>query len=276
MNRIDITLKDAQKAGRTLLSPYITAGDPVNGDTVALMHALVEKGADILELGIPFSDPMAEGPVIQAAMERALAAKTTCETVLDCVRLFRTKDCTTPVILMGYVNPIEQYGYARFARDAAAAGVDGTIIVDLPPEESADVSPLWDASGLSAIYLCSPTTSAARMQALTKFARSYLYLVSLKGVTGSDSLNMQVLESTWRLRKSQTTLPLFAGFGIKTPELAAQVGAFADGVVVGAALIACLEQAHHTGNNPIPAGAALIGAMRDAMNKHGKNHAGNH
>ena len=255
-----------------MLSPYITAGDPEAGMTVKLMHALVEAGADVLELGIPFSDPMAEGPVIQAAMERALAHGINCDDVFAMVQEFRLQDRLTPVVLMGYMNPIEQYGYEQFAQQAHQAGVDGMIIVDLPPEESKELAPCWQAVGLHNIYLCSPTTSDERMKLLKEYARGYLYYVSLKGVTGSNSIDLASVKSQYQRRKLQTTLPLMVGFGIKTAAMAADVATFADGVIVGAALINEIQQAYLEKTDAIKAGATLISAMRRAMDNKGTLH----
>ena len=264
MNRIDKTLAALQKSGKKMLSPYITAGDPSPESTVKLMQAFVEAGADILEVGIPFSDPMAEGPVIQAAMERALHYNVSCSQVLEMIRVFRLTDNTTPVILMGYLNPIEFYGYEQFAKKAAEVGVDGTILVDLPPEESAAVQAIWEAHNLYNIYLCSPTTTARRMELITNYAKGYLYYVSLKGVTGAD-LALETVKTDYQLRKSQTSLPLMVGFGIKTAEMAKDVATFADGVIVGAALINKILEAHEADTNIYAAGASLIRDMRQAI-----------
>lgn len=265
MNRIDKTLAELKTCGKKMLSPYITAGDPHPDLTVSLMHELVNGGADLLELGIPFSDPMAEGPVIQHAMERSLAYSVSIDDVLEMVRTFRQQDNDTPIVLMGYLNPVEQYGYEQFATQAVAAGVDGTILVDLPPEESIEVAAIWKAKGLYSIYLCSPTTSDERMGLINEFAKGYIYYVSLKGVTGADSLNMNSLKSQYEQRKAQTPLPLMVGFGIKTPEVAAQVSAFADGVIVGAALIEHIFNAYSVGENAPQAAAALMADMRRAI-----------
>lgn len=265
MNRIDKTLSSLQAKGCKMLSPYITAGDPAPKDTVTIMHALVQAGADILELGIPFSDPMAEGPVIQAAMERALAQGVTCDQVLEMVSSFRKKDQSTPVILMGYLNPVECYGYERFARKAAEVGVDGTILVDLSPEESEMVNRVWQENGLYGIYLCSPTTSTTRMAHINSCANGYLYYVSLKGVTGSNAPELDELKKQYQERQLQTTLPLMVGFGIKTAAMAHEVANFADGVIVGAALINTILNAHEAGKDYVAAGAALIRDMRQAI-----------
>ncbi len=267
MNRIDQTLAQLRASGKKMLSPYITAGDPEPGMTVDLMHALVKAGADVLEIGIPFSDPMAEGPVIQAAMERALAHGVHCDDVFSMVQKFRLQDKLTPIVLMGYMNPIEQYGYKQFAIQAHLVGVDGMIIVDLPPEESHDIAPFWRSAGLYNIYLCSPTTTDKRMTLINDYAHGYLYYVSLKGVTGSDSFDLASVQSQYQRRKAQTSLPVMVGFGIKTPEMAADVAAFADGVIVGAALINQIQQAYLEKKDSIKAGAALISAMRRAMDK---------
>jgi tryptophan synthase alpha chain len=262
MNRIDHTLARLKESGKKMISPYITAGDPKPSMTIPLMHELVRAGADILELGIPFSDPMAEGPVIQHAMERALAHGIHTDNVLDMVNVFRKDDTQTPVIIMGYLNPIEQYGYEQFAKQAAAVGVDGTILVDLPPEESEEIAAVWKKHGLYLIYLCSPTTSEERMRLLNELGEGYLYYVSLKGVTGAGSLEIDTLKSQYAARKAQTNLPLMVGFGIKTPKMAAQIAAFADGVIVGAALIQAIIDAKEQG---LEAGASLIRNMRSSI-----------
>jgi len=269
MNRIDKTLIQLKAGGRKMLSPYITAGDPAPELTVQLMHGLVKAGANILELGIPFSDPMAEGPVIQHAMERALAHFVTSKNVLAMVKEFRGQDKNTPVILMGYLNPIEQYGYDLFAQHAVDAGVDGTILVDLPPEECEGVALIWEKYNLYSIYLCSPTTAPDRMKLINRYAKGYLYYVSLKGVTGSDAIDLTSLQSDYLQRKKQTTLPLMVGFGIKTAEMASGVASFADGVIVGAALITKILDAYETNQDSVQAGAALISAMRHAMDNNG-------
>ena len=255
----------AQAGGRKILSPYITAGDPTAESTVSLMHALVGAGADILEVGIPFSDPMAEGPVIQAAMERSLAQGMTCHGVLDIIAQFRQQDKDTPVVLMGYLNPIEMFGYEAFAKRAAEAGVDGTILVDLPPEESHEVVKCWQQHNIKNIFLCSPTTDAERMPLLNQVGSGYLYYVSLKGVTGASQADLAVVKQQYLQRKAQIKLPLLIGFGIKNATMAAEIAQFADGVVVGAALIERLIDAYQQHGDYIQSGAALIRDMRQAM-----------
>lgn len=265
MNRIDKTLAELKANNKKMLSPYITAGDPHPDVTVDLMHELVKAGANILELGIPFSDPMAEGPVIQKAMERALVHGVGINKVLELVRCFRKQDKDTPIIVMGYLNPIEQYGYEHFAKEAVHAGIDGTILVDLPPEESNEIAKLWSKYDLYSIYLCSPTTSPERMNLINQYAKGYLYYVSLKGVTGSNTLNTELLEAQYQQRKAQTQLPLMVGFGIKTADMAADVARFADGVIVGAALISCIDEAYNKKNDFMNAGASLLCEMRQAI-----------
>jgi tryptophan synthase alpha chain len=267
MNRIDKVLAKIQASGKKMLSPYITAGDPYPEVTVQLMHELVKAGADVLELGIPFSDPMAEGIVIQQAMERALAHQVHTKDVLAMVREFRQQDKETPIVIMGYLNPIEQYGYELFAQHAIDAGVDGTILVDLPPEESADINSIWQKHGLYSIFLCSPTTTDERMALIQEHAQGYLYYVSLKGVTGSSTLDASSLKAQYQQRKAQVNLPLMVGFGIKTPEMAAEVASFADGVIVGAALINQILEAYQAKHDMLQAGASLIHSMRCAMDE---------
>lgn len=269
MNRIDKRLSSLAASGKKILSPYITAGDPHPSLTVQLMHLLVAEGADILEIGIPFSDPMAEGPVIQLAMERALAFHVNCNDVLQMISEFRKKDNDTPVILMGYVNPVEQYGYEAFARKASEAGVDGTILVDLPPEESESVAKIWKKNNLYSIYLCSPTTSNERMELINHYGKGYLYYVSLKGVTGANTFDIKTVKSEYQQRKSQTSLPLMIGFGIKTAKMAAEIAEFADGVIVGAALIEQILTAYEKDKTNIQAGVSLIGNMRQAIDNNG-------
>jgi len=270
MNRIDKKLAQLAAEGKKVLSPYITAGDPHPEMTVPLMHELVKAGANILEIGIPFSDPMAEGEVIQHAMERSLEYSINCNNVLNMIKEFREQDQDTPVVLMGYLNPVEQYGFDLFAQHALAAGVDGTILVDLPPEESEGVASIWNKYNLYSIYLCSPTTSDERMTLINRYAKGYLYYVSLKGVTGSDSLDISSLKSQYEYRKAQVKLPLMVGFGIKTAEMAKEISGFADGVIVGAALITQVFTAYQTNKNALQVGAALMSSMRSAIDNNGK------
>jgi tryptophan synthase alpha chain len=237
VSRLQAKFDQARRNGRKLLIPYITAGDPRPEATVPLMHALVEAGADVIELGVPFSDPMADGPVIQAACERALAQGVSLRMILDMVKAFREQDTQTPVVLMGYLNPVEAMGYDSFAGAARTAGVDGVLIVDLMPEESGVLLPMLRQQGLDSIYLVAPTTTELRMDEITRQASGYLYYVSLKGVTGADRLDVGNVSERVQALRRHTRLPIAVGFGIRDAESAAKVGALADAVVVGSALV---------------------------------------
>ena len=242
-NRIDSRFEALAAAERTALIPFITAGDPEPGWTVAIMHALADAGADLLELGVPFSDPAADGPVIQAASERAISRGVSLRRVLEMVSKFRQQDITTPVVLMGYLNPIERYGHAEFARDAAAAGVDGILMVDCPPEEMVHLRGQLDEHGIYPICLVAPTTTPQRMERIARQANGYIYYVSFKGITGANRLEEASLEEPVRELRTYTDLPLAVGFGIKDPQSAAAVAELADGVVIGSALIEHLANA---------------------------------
>ncbi len=255
MSRIAATF--AQLAGRAALIPYITAGDPDAGVTVPLMHALVEGGADIIELGIPFSDPMADGPTIQLACERALLGGMSLRGALDCVRAFRAVNTHTPVVLMGYLNPIEAMGTEQFAAAAAAAGVDGVLTVDLALEETASLLPALKAQELDTIFLIAPTTTAARIAAIATQGSGYLYYVSLKGVTGSDTLDIDSVSAKVAEIRTHTALPVAVGFGIRTPEVAAQVAQVAQAVVVGSALVEIIAANPASGQIPQYVGREL-------------------
>jgi tryptophan synthase alpha chain len=247
MNRLEVTFTALKKAGRKALIPYITAGDPHPQYTVGLMHALVKAGADVLELGVPFSDPMADGPTIQLACERALAHNTSLWNVVDMVAEFRKTDGKTPVVLMGYLNPIEMRGVEPFAKKAQAAGVDGVLIVDLAVEEAPAYLPTLRAHGLDCIFLLAPTSPAARIAAVAKEASGYLYYVSLKGVTGAASLDVDSVNTKLAEIRQHTQLPVAVGFGIRDAASAAAVGKVADGIVVGSALVSEIEKNQ---NNP--------------------------
>ncbi|MEO1828969.1 MAG: tryptophan synthase subunit alpha [Pseudomonas sp.] len=265
MSRIQARFSALQAAGRKALIPYITAGDPAPAVTLPLMHDLVAAGADIIELGIPFSDPMADGPVIQLAMERALAHEVSLRQVLEMVAEFRQRDNETPVVLMGYLNPVERMGYDEFAREAAEAGVDGVLTVDLPPEEAVDVVPLFKARGLDTIFLLAPTTTAERARSICQQASGYVYYVSLKGVTGSSALDVTDVANKLDMLRTVTDLPIGVGFGIRDGATAAAVGEVADGVVVGSVLV---NQIAANADNPDAARkaiSAIIAEMRGAM-----------
>ncbi len=237
MSRIDKRFALLKKQGRKALIPFITAGDPAPWITVPLMHGLVEAGADLIELGVPFSDPMADGTIIQQASERALQNDTTLQVVLDMVKIFRTKDQDTPVVLMGYLNPVEAMGYAAFAAAAAKAGVDGALTVDVPPEESDELTCSLREHGLDPIFLLAPTSQPDRIRLIVNSARGFIYYVALRGVTGAANLDMQEVENRLNDIRGLTDLPVGVGFGISGPEAAARVARFADAVVVGSALV---------------------------------------
>lgn len=232
----------AQK--RKALIPFVTAGDPALEATVPVLHALVEAGADVLELGVPFSDPMADGPVIQQASERAIARGAGLGHALACVREFRQRDSDTPVVLMGYLNPVEIRGADTFARQAAAAGVDGVLLVDLPPEEAAPLQAAFKPHGIALIWLASPTTDATRLARIHAQAEGYLYYVSYAGVTGANHLRTADAGERLAAIRRDCPVPVVAGFGIKDAQSAAAMAQHADGVVVGSALVAAL--AGHT------------------------------
>ena len=243
MNRIDAKFNVLENAGRKALVPFVTAGDPSLDATVPVLHALVDAGADLLELGVPFSDPMADGPVIQRSSERALARGAGLDYVLGCVRAFREGDPTTPIVLMGYLNPVEIRGAERFATDAVAAGVDGVLLVDLPPEEAGDIRASFARQGLALVVLAAPTTSDARLAHLLEDAQGYLYYVSFAGVTGADRLDAAAAGDRLRVLRARSPVPVVAGFGIKDAASAAAMATDADGVVVGSALVAALADA---------------------------------
>jgi len=242
-NRIDVRFRALADEGRKALIPFLTAGYPDPEWTVPILHALVDAGADVLELGVPFSDPPADGPVIQAASERAIAQGVSLRRVLDMVRRFRERDDRTPVVLMGYMNPVERYGFDAFAADAAAAGVDGVLMVDCPPEEMQGLRAGLDARDICTICLVAPTTTEARMERIAAQARGYLYYVSFKGITGANRLDTASLAAPLETLRRHCGLPLAVGFGIKGPESAAAVAGLADGVVIGSALIEELDGA---------------------------------
>lgn len=237
MSRIAQRFEALKTRGRTALIPYFTAGDPDPGLTVDLMHELVAAGADIIELGVPFSDPMAEGPVIQLACERALEHNISLRDVIALVTGFRQRDKKTPVILMGYLNPVEAMGYKEFAGEAVAAGVDGVLIVDMPPEEGAGPIEIFKAAGLDLIFLAAPTSTAGRLQKIAAASSGFVYYVSLKGVTGAGSLDVDAVRDKLREVRRYVDLPVGVGFGIKNAHDAAAIARVADAVVVGSAIV---------------------------------------
>jgi tryptophan synthase alpha chain len=243
MGRIDDTFRRLRKERNVALITFITAGDPELGVTERLIPRLAEAGADIIELGVPFSDPMADGPTIQRASERALSSGTSLEGILAMVRRVRAH-CQVPLVLMGYFNPILQYGTERFARDAVDAGVDGVLLVDLPPEEAEEFRKSADHCGLRTIFLLTPTSDDARIRKVLKMGSGFLYYVSVTGVTGArQQVAVTVAERVAAIRQ-KTRLPVVVGFGVSTPDQAAQLALQADGVVVGSALVKHFEELH--------------------------------
>ncbi len=267
MSRIERTFADLTKQGRTALIPFITAGDPHPEQTVPLMHVLVEAGADLLELGVPFSDPMADGPVIQRASERALAHHVALRDVLAMVRRFREENDHTPVILMGYLNPVEVMGYEDFATAAAEAGVDGVLTVDMPPEESHDLVQSLRSHALDPIFLAAPTSDRRRLEMIASAASGFIYYVSLKGVTGAANLALDEVARKLAELRQVTDLPLGVGFGIKDPETAAAMAKLADAVVVGSALVRRIEENLGEPDKIKTDLHGLVAAMRAAMDQ---------
>jgi len=267
LSRIEVRFAELRRAGRCALVPFVTAGDPAPEVTVPLMHALVTAGADLVELGVPFSDPMADGPVIQRASERALAAGMSPRRVLEVVRAFRDSDATTPVVLMGYLNPFERMGYETFASAAAEAGVDGVLTVDLPPEEAADFVAALRGHGLDPIFLVAPNTAPERITEVCRAASGFVYYVSLKGVTGSSTLDAGSVGERVRAIKAVTGLPVGVGFGIRDAASAARIAAVSDAVVVGSALVSRIEALRERPQAVVEEAPVLIAEMRRAMDE---------
>lgn len=265
MSRIEATFKKLHAQGRKALIPFITSGDPEPSMTVPMMHQLVAAGADIIELGVPFSDPMADGPTIQRSSERALKFGTGLKDVLGFVTEFRKANSTTPVVLMGYANPIERMGQAEFARQAAGCGVDGVLTVDYPPEESAQFVEYLYQHGLDPIFLLSPTTPDARFREVAKLARGFLYYVSLKGVTGSANLDLNEVAKKIPQIRSASGLPVGVGFGIRDAETARSIAAFADAVVIGSRIVQEIENSPK--ESVLENIYALINGIRVAMDE---------
>jgi len=271
VNRIDATFTALRAAGRKALIPYVTTGDPTPALTVPIMHALVAGGADVIELGVPFSDPMADGPVIQRASERALAQGVSLRDVLGIVRSFRESDSKTPVVLMGYANPIEAMGVAGFADEARDAGVDGVLIVDYPPEEAGDFAADMSARGLAPIFLLSPTTLESRVESIAALARGYVYYVSLKGVTGAGHLDSADVARKLAEIRRHVRIPIGVGFGIRDAASAQAIAAHADAVVIGSRIIEEIENGA-AADAPRRAGAWLA-TIRGAIDAIGKRAA---
>jgi tryptophan synthase alpha chain len=268
MNRIEARFARLREQGRKALVPFVTAGDPSPEATVPVLHALVAAGADLLEIGVPFSDPMADGPVIQRSSERALECGVDGARVFAFVREFRERDRDTPVVLMGYLNPVEIRGVEAYAAAAAEAGVDGMLLVDLPPEEAAPLRSAFNTRGLQLISLAAPTTSAARLAGLAAAAQGYLYYVSFAGVTGASLHDLGDVAAKVSALRALAKVPVLVGFGIKDAASAAAVGAGSDGVVVGSALVERLTAANSAAHAAQLAGAFLA-PIRAALDQAG-------
>lgn len=263
MSRIQSTFDLLKSQQKKALVPYITAGDPHPKWTVPLMHAMVKHGADMIELGVPFSDPMADGPVIQRASERALVHKVGLRKVLEMVSEFRKSDEKTPVVLMGYANPVEAMGIQQFTQLAHQAGVDGVLTVDYPPEECSKFTTALTAAGIDSIFLLSPTTEPARTDLIVQQATGFLYYVSLKGVTGAANLDIQEVSKRVAEIKSKTNLPIGVGFGVKDAATAKSVATIADAIVVGSRMVLTIEAS--TEENLIDNVSKLVQELREAI-----------
>jgi tryptophan synthase alpha chain len=265
MSRITKTFERLAEEGKKALIPYITAGDPDKATTVPMMHALVEAGADVIELGVPFSDPMADGPTIQLACERSLKHGTSLRDVLGMVAEFRKTDKDTAVVLMGYLNPLEAMGYPEFVEQASAAGVDGVLVVDMPPEEARSVDSMFEEAGLDFIYLLAPTSTEKRIKTIGEVGRGYVYYVSLRGVTGSAAIDVDDVERNLDRIRQHVNAPLCVGFGIQNAEAAARVSEVCDGVIVGSALVSRIADQADSPAQAIKDVSGLAGSMREAM-----------
>jgi tryptophan synthase alpha chain len=263
MSRIQTTFAELKRQNKKALIPYITAGDPHPKHTVSLLHTLVESGADMIELGVPFSDPMADGPVIQRASERALAHHVSLSKVLEMVKEFRQTDASTPIVLMGYANPVEAMGMEKFVQRAKEAGVDGVLTVDYPPEECKEFVALLQSQEIDPIFLLSPTTEPARVDIIVNQASGFVYYVSLKGVTGAK--NLDIVEVATRVKdiRAKTDIPIGVGFGVRDAATAKAVAEIADAVVVGSRMVQAIEQS--TEANVATNVAALMTELRSAI-----------
>jgi len=266
--RIPDCFEAARNAGRKVLIPFITAGDPDPDGSVAVMHALVDAGADLIELGVPFSDPMADGPVIQLASERAIEKGVNLDSVLKMVEVFRQTDTITPVVLMGYMNPLERYGRARFPVNAVSAGVDGLLLVDCPPEQRDVLGVAMGETGLDGICLIAPTTTRERVKDISRVASGFIYYVSLKGITGSGQLDAPELSEPIKQIREFSDLPVAVGFGIKNAQMAVSVAAHADAVVIGSALVEALAVAKNT-QEACAIATAFVAPVRESLDNMG-------
>lgn len=267
MSRISGVFTELRRQGRTALVPFVTAGDPDPKVTVPLLHAMVEAGADIIELGVPFSDPMADGPVIQRASERALEQGVSLNDCLEMVHRFRETDPSTPVVLMGYLNPVEVMGYREFAERARVAGVDGALIVDIPPEEGGGLLAALREREIDSIYLIAPTSTTERIRIICDVAGGFVYYVAIKGVTGAAHLDVQEVKAKLGEIRQETKLAVGVGFGIKDAESAAQVAETADAVVVGSAVVRRIEQLQAQPEAIAGEVAAFLRELRSAMDQ---------
>ncbi|MCZ2496024.1 tryptophan synthase subunit alpha [Xylophilus sp. Kf1] len=267
MSRIAATFARLRAEGRKALIPYVTAGFPYADITPELLHGMVDAGCDVIELGVPFSDPMADGPVIQQAGEKALAMGIGMAQVLDMVKVFRTQNDSTPVVLMGYANPVERYdgkhGAGGFVRDAAAAGVDGVLIVDYPPEEAAEFAALLRANRMDLIFLLAPTSSDERMAKVASLATGYVYYVSLRGVTGAGHLDTGAVEAMLPRIRQHVSIPVGVGFGIRDAATARAVGRVADAVVIGSRLIQLIDGQPR--DRVVPVAHDFLAGIRQAL-----------
>lgn len=267
MSRISSTYQALKQRNRKALVTFVTAGDPDPQATPDIMQTLARHGADLVELGVPFSDPMADGPVIQRANERALEQGVALKNVLEMVEQFRRYDSQTPVVLMGYLNPVEIFGYEKFAGAAAAAGVDGVIIVDLPPEEAAALNRHLRARDIDQIFLVTPNTTARRIETIAGVASGFLYYVSVKGTTGGKQADALEVAEKLSLVRSKTDLPVAVGFGIKDAGTAARVAGYCDAVVIGSALVETIHAAATAGADITAAVGSFISPVRDSLDK---------
>jgi len=265
MTRIGKKFAELKKQQRTALVTFITAGDPDLALTERLVPAMAAAGADIIELGVPFSDPMADGPTIQLSSERALAGGTSLAAILAMVKRIRQGDCQVPILLMGYYNPVYAFGPERFCAEAAAAGVDGVLLVDLPPEEAGEFSRLANAAHVDLISLLTPTSDASRIDKVKKIGRGFIYYVSVAGVTGARTTVAEDIGAMVAKIRASASLPVAVGFGISTPEQAATVARVADGVVVGSALVKLFEQ--HAGDELVDRVCGMVQTLKAGLEK---------
>ncbi len=265
MSRIKQVLSDLETIGKKALIPYITGGDPEPGLTVDIMHTLVDAGSDIIELGVPFSDPMADGPVIQLACERALKHHVSLNDIFSMVKEFRKTNQNTPVVLMGYLNPLEKKGYEKFAKEAAEAGVDGALIVDLPPEEADTLVPFLKQYGLDSIFLIAPTTTDSRIDYICEHSTGYVYYVSVKGVTGSAAISSKDVSEKVALIHKNNQIPVGVGFGIRDAASAAEISKSANGVIVGSVIVNLIAENQDNPEKLKYEVKALVSSMRKAM-----------